>query len=77
MSVEYFREPNGDYLCIERSAVPGRVTGIHIHDGRACAIAGQIASVCTTGISESYIADCKSVDAGDVPTKWTTAFGLE
>jgi hypothetical protein len=75
----YFRETNGDYLAIDVSTNRYYLTtfGQDHYEGRATAIAGQIGSVCTTGISRKYLREnCKRVARARVPGEWLRAIGL-
>jgi hypothetical protein len=75
----FYREKNGDYLAID--------TGTNRYylecfakdhfEGRATAIAGQVGSVCTTGISREFLRkNCKRVAKAKVPREWRTAIGI-
>jgi hypothetical protein len=70
--VEFYREPNGDFLCIW--AVNGRNPD-GTWSGRATAIEGIASSVCTTGISDEYLATCERVDREAVPAEWLRHIG--
>ena len=77
--VRYFRESNGDYLDVETGTNRYYLDtfGKDHFDGRATAIAGQIGSVCTTGISRDFLkAQCRRVARAAVPSDWRRAIGL-
>lgn len=76
----YYHENNGDYLAIETTT--NRYYRVHFgkdhFEGRATAIAGQVGSVCTTGISRAFLRkNCNRVARAAVPDKWKKAIGLE
>jgi hypothetical protein len=73
--VAYFREDNGDYLAIDlASNAHYRRLGRDDFEGRAAAIAGQVGSVCTTGVSREYLrTNCKQVPGSAVPVDWRRA----
>ena len=74
----YFRESNGDYLAIDRAtnAYYRQVLGQDCFEGRASAVAGQVGSVCTTGVSREYLrACCERVAKDSVPAAWLRAIG--
>lgn len=74
----YYREDNGDYLAIETGTNDyyRRNFGQDHFEGRATAIAGQVGSVCTTGISRGYLkANCRRVAKAKVPADWLRAIG--
>lgn len=74
----YFKENNGDFLAIETStnSYYVRCFGKDIFEGRATAIAGQVGSVCTTGISRDNLrTNCKRVGKAKVPVEWQRAIG--
>jgi hypothetical protein len=75
----YFQERNGDFLAIDTAtnAYYQQVLGHDTFEGRATAIAGQVGSVCTTGIGREYLAlNCKRVARARVPAAWRRAIGL-
>jgi len=74
----YYREKNGDYLAIDTDTNRYYMTtlGKDHYEGRATAIASLISSVCTTGISRTYLRTCKRVPKQKVPRKWLRAIGL-
>ena len=55
--VRFFQERNGDFLAIDTTSRSYYVAplGRDEYEGRATAIAGQVGSVCTTGISRAYL----------------------
>ena len=70
----YYREANGDYLALFPAYVRHDSSGRRIFDGRATALGGLKTSVCTTGISDSYLRErCTRVRRRDVPRHWLTA----
>jgi hypothetical protein len=76
--IVYFREKNGDYLAIDTASNTyyRQVLGHDTFAGRATAIAGQVGSVCTTGISREYLAEkCERVARARVPVAWRQAIG--
>jgi hypothetical protein len=73
--IQYFREPEGDYLaiflhlkCTDRRGVT--------YDGRATAIRGLPSSVCTVGISKTFLKRCRRVERREVPLAWLQALGV-
>jgi hypothetical protein len=77
--IAYFQEHNGDYLAIDTSTNRYYldVLGKDHFEGRATAIAVQIGSVCTTGISREFLRrSCKRVAMSKVPGDWLKAIGL-
>jgi hypothetical protein len=74
----YYREDNGDFLAIdtETNAYYRRNFGADHFEGRAAAIAGLVGSVCTTGISRTFLKmHCRRVANADVPADWLKAIG--
>jgi hypothetical protein len=77
--IAYFQENNGDYLAIDTGT--NRYYREHFgrdhYEGRATALAGLVGSVCTTGISRTYLRrNCKRVARSSVPGEWLRAIGL-
>lgn len=75
----FYREKNGDYLAIETTtnAYYRQHLGKDHFEGRATAIAEQVGSVCTTGISRQFLRqECKRVAKRHVPAEWQKAIGL-
>jgi hypothetical protein len=75
----FFREANGDFLAIDTASRTYYLAtlGRDEYEGRATAIAGQVGSVCTTGISRAYLqAQCRRVPRASVPADWREAIGL-
>lgn len=75
----FYQEKNGDFLAIDTTTngYYRQVLGHDTFEGRATAIEGQVGSVCTTGISRSYLAqNCKRVARARVPGEWLRAIGL-
>ncbi len=75
----YYREESGDLLAIDTTTNPyyRRFFGRNEFEGRATAIAGQVDSVCTTGISREYLRQkCRRVPKSNVPAEWLRAIGL-
>jgi hypothetical protein len=73
----YYRENNGDFLAIDTATNSYYLKNFakdHF-EGRATAIAGQVGSVCTTGISRDFLHLCKRVARAKVPKKWHRAIG--
>lgn len=77
--IRYYQERDtGDYLGIdtETNRYYLDIFGKDHFEGRATAIAGQVGSICTTGICREYLQKkCKRVARQDVPIKWQTAIG--
>lgn len=74
----YYREENGDFLAIDPATNDHyrRYFGQDRFEGRAAAVAGQAASVCTTGVSREYLrACCTRVAKAGVPAAWRRAIG--
>jgi len=76
--IKFYREPNGDYCCVETSTAKYyRQLGTpNIREGRAAAIIGLVTSVCTTGISTGFLKRCRRVDRAHVPTQWKHYMGV-
>jgi hypothetical protein len=77
--IHFYQEDNGDYLAIDTdtNAYYLRLFGMDHCEGRATAIAGQVRSVCTTGISREYLRmHCKRVARSQVPVEWRQAIGF-
>jgi len=73
----FYKEKNGDFLAVETDTNAYYLKNFaqdHF-EGRATAIAGQVGSVCTTGISRAFLHLCKRVARAKVPTKWHRAIG--
>jgi len=69
----YYRErDSGDYLALFPAYVRME-NGQRIIDGRATAIRGLVASVCTTGIGERFLALCDRIPRRQVPGHWLAA----
>jgi hypothetical protein len=64
--LNYYQEPNGDYLAVDPTGQPP-------FDGRAAAIAGLPSSVCSTGISQEFLNQCRPVHEKSVPPEWRKA----
>ena len=76
----YYREDTGDFLAIDTDTNRFYLDtlGKDHFEGRATAIAGLVASVCTTGISREYLrTNCKRVAGAQVPVEWLRAIGFE
>lgn len=75
--IRYYRESNGDYLAIDTATNDYyRRLGRDDFEGRATAIAGNVGSVCTTGISRGFLREqCKPVAKRDVPAEWLRCIG--
>jgi hypothetical protein len=76
----YYRESNGDFLAIDTDTNRFYLDtfGKDHFEGRATAIAGLVASVCTTGISREYLrTNCKRVAKALIPVEWLRGIGLE
>lgn len=74
----YFRENSGDYLAIDSSTNTyyRRLLGKDHFEARATAIAGQVGSVCRTGVSREFLkANCKRIARATVPAEWRLAIG--
>ncbi len=75
----FYRERNGDYLAIDTATNDyyRRIFGKDHFEGRATAIEGLVASVCTTGISRDFLRqECTRVAKCRVPVAWRKAIGL-
>lgn len=69
----YYKEDNGDYLAIDNQLKDCSSN----FSGRATAIANQVTSVCTTGISIEFLKEnCKKIGKNKVPKEWLKAIGL-
>jgi hypothetical protein len=78
--IVFYREKSGDYLAIDTASNDyyRRMLGKDQYEGRATAIAKQVGSVCTTGISRGFLRQhCKRVARAKVPAKWRQAIGLD
>jgi xanthine/uracil permease len=77
--IVFFQERTGDFLAIDTATSRYYMDhfGRDHFEGRATAIAGLLGSVCTTGISRSYLkAECRRVARRKVPADWRRAIGL-
>lgn len=77
MTLRYYLEPNGDYLCIDPDDSNHRMYphfGKEVFSGRAAAISGSPMSVSTTTISRSFLKDCERVKKRSVPKIWMDRF---
>ena len=75
----FYREHSGDYLAIDTSTnrYYMETFGKDHFEGRATAIAGQVGSVCTTGISRDFLRrNCKRASKTKVPDEWRRAIGI-
>ena len=75
----YYWELSGDYLAIDTSTnrYYMETFGKDHFEGRATAIAGQVGSVCTTGISRDFLRrNCKMANKTRVPDEWRRAIGI-
>ena len=70
----YYKEANGDYLVVAPENGVRVERGNYIYEGRATAIADSASSICTTGISEAFLAECVRVTKGSVPSEWMQRF---
>lgn len=80
MILFYREQDTGDYLAIDTDTnVYHRQVLYKDHfEGRATAVAGQVGSVCTTGISREFLRkNCKRVAKANVPANWRRAIELE
>lgn len=72
--MQFYRERNGDYLCVNpRTAYKAQRRFFTQIEGRATAIAGLIGSVSTTKINTRFLKQCKRVKREEVPQEWLTA----
>jgi hypothetical protein len=75
----YYREHTGDFMAID-TATNGyylRYFNQDHFEGRATAIAGQVGSVCTTGVAREFLQkNCKRVAKKIVPVEWRRAIGF-
>jgi hypothetical protein len=69
MKTRYFKEPNGDYLCINPDSRAGTS-----YEGRATCVAELVGSISTTSISDEFLRDCKEVTKEQVPKEWMDQF---
>ena len=77
--IRYYQEENGDFLAIDTdtNSYYRQVLGQDSFEGRATALAGQVGSVCTIGISREYLTEnCKRVARARVPAGWQRAIGF-
>jgi hypothetical protein len=77
--IVFYRENTGDFLAIDTTtnAYYRQNFGRDHFEGRATAIAGQVGSVCTTGVSRDYLKGrCRRVGKRKVPREWRKAIGL-
>jgi hypothetical protein len=75
----FYREHNGDFLAVDSSTNRYYRTtfGKDQYEGRATAIAGQVGSVCTTGVSSAFLKkECRRVARASVPAKWRKAIAM-
>jgi hypothetical protein len=74
----YFQENNGDFLAIDTSTnrYYRCLYGTDHFECGATAIAGQVGSVCTTGVSREFLrSKCKRVSKAKVPAERRRAIG--
>lgn len=73
--IQYWQEKNGDYLAIDTATNAYYLQNFNkdYFEGRATAIAGVVASVCTTSISRAFLQECKRVARKKVPIVWQLA----
>jgi hypothetical protein len=77
MSTAFYRESNGDYLCIDVRLCSEDVTGQRFFDGRAAAVEGLPTSVCTCSVGVRFLKEsCRRVRRKDVPQEWLQAMGV-
>lgn len=77
--IVFYQETNGDYLAVDTGTNRYYLDlfGKDHFEGRATAIAGQVGSVCTTGISRDFLrSNCKRVPMAAVSAEWRRAIGL-
>ena len=70
MKTQYYKQPNGDYLCINPDSRAGTS-----YEGRATCIENLVTSVCTTDISDESLKECQLVRRSQVPQEWLDQFG--
>lgn len=70
--MRYYKEKNGDFLCIEPSTKKyyQRIYHRNEFEGRACTIENLPSSICTTGILEDYLKECTRVYKKNVPKEY-------
>jgi hypothetical protein len=77
--IRYYRENTGDFLAIDTSTNDYYLRNFNKDhfEGRASAIAGEVGSVCTTGIAREFLRKkCKRVAKSSVPAEWRKAIGF-
>ena len=72
MRIRYFREPSGDYLCVDLTTrgYYEQIGKLGLLEGRATAIEGDPSSMCTTGIHMYILTECTAVFRRNVPSAW-------
>lgn len=63
--MKFYKEKNGDYLVIDNRH--------YRFEGRATCLENNIHSICTTGISKTYLDECQRIKKKDVPQDWLNA----
>src|SRR5271157_430366 len=73
--LKFYQEPNGDYLAIAPDTLSYYQKNFNKnqYEGRITAIAGNIGSVQTSGISTGFLNSCKEVPRERVPAEWLRA----
>lgn len=71
-AILYYREPNGNYLTVFKCF--WRYEGCFFFVASVAAIAGHVGSVCTSAVSDEYLATCTEVACQDVPDEWFKVF---
>jgi len=83
--IQYYREPNGDYLAVNTDTADyyRQHLGVEQMEGRATAIAGEVESVCTTAIGRAFLRGerltppCSRVAKRNGPKEWRDAIGYD
>lgn len=77
-SAEYYREPNGDYLCIDpETIIRDAQSGNVLWEGRHASIANAVKSVCTGAVCATFLEGCTPIQASEVPPEWMERFAGE
>ena len=74
-TIQYYREPNGDYLAVQLPAWK-KENGQGLYEGRSACIGGVASSVCTGSVGGRFLRTCRKVSKRQVPKEWRKAIGL-
>jgi hypothetical protein len=74
MTMNFYREPSGDYLVIwpenGYDTTPDRHGVQRVYEGRVAGIEGLISSICTASVGSRFLEECQEVEPKEVPREW-------